>query len=41
MRKRSPDRTAHRNGYRHRNMDTRVGTIVAIPMLRTGTHFPE
>lgn len=32
---RSPDRQAQRNGYRHREMDTRVGTIdVAIPKLR-------
>nr|ACO88876.1 truncated transposase [Microbacterium sp. MA1] len=39
---RSPDRTAQRNGYRHRDLDTRVGTIdVAIPKLRTGTYFPE
>ncbi len=31
-----------RNGYRHRNLDTRVGTIdVAIPKLRAGTYFPE
>ena len=38
----SPDRTAQRNGYRHRNLDTRVGTIdVAIPKLRQGTYFPE
>ena len=38
----SPDRTAQRNGYRHRPLDTRVGTIdVAIPKLRTGTYFPE
>lgn len=38
----SPDRTAQRNGYRHRDLDTRVGTIdVAIPKLRTGTYFPE
>ena len=33
----SPDRTAQRNGYRHRDLDTRVGTIdVEIPKLRTG-----
>ena len=39
---RSPDRTAQRNGYRHRDLDTRVGTIdVAIPKLRKGTYFPE
>ena len=38
----SPDRTAQRNGFRHRDLDTRVGTIdVAVPKLRTGTHFPE
>jgi len=39
---RSADRQAQRNGYRHREMDTRVGTIdVAIPKLREGTYFPE
>ena len=39
---RSPDRTARRNGYRHRDLDTRVGTLdVAIPKLRTGTYFPD
>ncbi|MAO80850.1 MAG: IS256 family transposase [Nocardioides sp.] len=38
----SPGRTAQRNGYRHRDLDTRVGTIeVAIPKLRKGTYFPE
>ena len=38
----SPDRTAQRNGYRHRELDTRVGTIdVEIPKLRTGTYFPD
>ena len=38
----SPDRTAQRNGYRRRDLDTRVGTIdVAIPKLRQGTYFPE
>ena len=31
----SPDRVTQRNGYRHRDLDTRVGTIdVAIPKLR-------
>ncbi len=42
--KASPDRTAQRNGYRHRDLDidTRVGAIdVVIPRLRTGTYFPE
>ena len=39
---RSPDRTTRRNGYRHRDLDTRVGTLdVAIPKLRTGTYFPD
>ncbi|HEX8510914.1 MAG TPA: IS256 family transposase, partial [Propionibacteriaceae bacterium] len=38
----SPDRVAQRNGYRHRDLDTRIGTIdVAVPKLRTGTYFPE
>ena len=37
-----PDRVTHRNGYRHRDLDTRVGTIdVAIPKLRQGTYFPD
>jgi len=38
----SPDRTNRRNGYRHRDFDTRAGTVdVAIPKLREGTYFPE
>ena len=38
----SASRTTQRNGYRHRDLDTRVGTIdVAIPKLRKGTYFPE
>lgn len=38
----SPERVTHRNGYRHRDLDTRIGTIdVAIPKLRSGTYFPE
>lgn len=38
----SSSRTAQRNGYRHRDLDTRVGTVdVAIPKLRSGTYFPE
>lgn len=38
----TPGRTAQRNGYRHRDLDTRVGTVdVAIPKLRSGTYFPE
>lgn len=38
----SADRVNSRNGYRHRDLDTRVGTIdVAIPKLRSGSYFPE
>jgi transposase-like protein len=38
----SPDRVNSRNGYRHRDLDTRAGTVdLAIPKLRTGTYFPE
>ena len=39
---RSPDRTNRRNGYRHREWDTRAGTIeLAIPKLREGSYFPD
>ncbi|NLW13836.1 MAG: IS256 family transposase, partial [Trueperella sp.] len=38
----SPDRLTQRNGYRHRPLDTRVGTVdVAVPKLRSGTYFPN
>ena len=38
----SPDRVNRRNGYRHRDFDTRAGTLdVAVPKLRQGTYFPE
>ena len=38
----TPGRASQRNGYRHRDLDTRVGTVdVAVPKLRTGTYFPE
>ncbi|HLT09631.1 MAG TPA: IS256 family transposase, partial [Micromonosporaceae bacterium] len=38
----SPDRVNRRNGYRHRDFDTRAGTLdVAIPKLRQGSYFPE
>ena len=38
----SPERLNSRNGYRTRELDTRVGTVdVAIPKLRSGTYFPE
>ncbi len=40
--KASPDRTNPRNGYRHRDFDTRAGTLdVAIPKLREGSYFPD
>jgi putative transposase len=39
---RSPDRVNSRNGYRHRDLDSRAGTLdVAIPKLREGTFFPD
>jgi putative transposase len=38
----SPDRCNVRNGYRHRDFDTRAGTVdVAIPKLRSGSYFPD
>jgi putative transposase len=38
---RTPDRTGHRNRYRMRAWDTRVGTIeLAIPKVRLVTYFP-
>ena len=37
-----PDRVNVRNGYRHRDFDTRAGTLdVAIPKLRSGRYFPD
>src|ERR687897_3194487 len=39
---RSPDRVNSRNGYRHRDLDTRAGTVeLAIPKLRSETYFPD
>jgi putative transposase len=39
---RSEDRTNSRNGYRHRDFDTRAGTLnVAVPKLRSGSYFPD
>lgn len=39
---RSDERSNSRNGYRHRDFDTRVGTLdVAIPKLRQGSYFPD
>ena len=38
---RTPDRANHRNGYRERGWETRVGRIgLAIPKLRKGSYFP-
>src|SRR3954449_10531978 len=38
----SPERVNRRNGYRHRDFDTRAGSIdVAVPKLRQGSYFPE
>ena len=35
-------RLTHRNGYRERRWDTRVGTIdLAIPRVRDGCYFPS
>lgn len=38
----SPERVAHRNGYRAREWDTRVGRIeLPIRRLRTGSYLPS
>lgn len=38
----SKSRTNVRNGYRHHDLNTRVGTIdVAVPKLHTGSSFPD
>src|SRR5438270_8017258 len=38
----SPERVTTRNGYRHRDFDTRAGTLdLAIPKLRSGSYFPD
>lgn len=38
----SDTRTNSRNGYRHRQLDTRVGSIgIAVPKLRRGSFFPD
>src|SRR3954454_16500315 len=38
----SAERVNIRNGYRHRDFDTRAGTLdVAIPKLRSGSYFPD
>src|ERR1700752_1492073 len=39
---RSAERTNQRNGYRHRQFDTRTGTLdLAIPKLRHDSYFPD
>jgi len=39
---RTPERVTHRNGYRPRDWDTRVGTVeLEIPRLRRGSYFPS
>ena len=38
----TPERVNSRNGVRHRDFDTRVGTIdLAIPKLRRSSYYPE
>lgn len=38
----STERVNSRNGYRHRDFDTRTGTLdIAIPKLRQGSYFPD
>ena len=39
---RNPERTTHRNGYRSRDWDTRVGTMeLRIPKVREGSYSPS
>ena len=39
---RSPERLTHRNGYRDRPGDTRVGTLdLKIPKVREGSYSPR
>jgi len=39
---RSPARTGQRNGYRHRDWDTRVGTVeLEVPRVRDSSYFPS
>lgn len=39
---RSPGRVNHRNGYRTRMLETRLGTLdLKIPKLRSGSYFPS
>jgi putative transposase len=39
---RTPDRVTHRNGYRARDWDTRVGTVeLQVPKVRQGSYLPS
>ena len=39
---RGDERSTHRNGYRDRRLETRLGTMnLKIPKLRIGTYFPS
>jgi transposase-like protein len=39
---RDEDRVTYRNGYRERQLDTRVGSVsLEIPRLREGSYFPS
>jgi putative transposase len=39
---RSDERVTHRNGYRDRRLETRMGTMnLRIPKLRSGSYFPS
>jgi len=42
LHERSPGRVNHRNGYRARTLETRLGTLdLRIPKLRSGSYFPS
>jgi putative transposase len=42
LHEKAPERLAHRNGYRERGWNTRVGEIeLVIPRLRSGSYFPS
>lgn len=42
LHERSSERGAYRNGYRERELNTRLGTLeLQIPKLRRGTYFPS
>lgn len=39
---RTDDRTTHRNGYRDRTLETRIGSLsLRIPKLRSGSYYPS